>query len=316
MNCPKCGAEYRPGFTKCADCDVDLVPERPGAALAAFLSGRRSPAAGDDDVPGDPVDDPFCSFWKGADARVCAELAAVLDEAGIPHKTIHRQDHLFNLASQVPYEIGVPASRYEAAELAVKEAFGTDDEKGRDVVPVLPPPQEDPRADSLQTVWLGNSAPDCATVCSRLQRAGIHYRVAESREALGKLEEERYAIGVPEEDYERAKEITGGSVLTESAGEGDAPADPRVALKADDSGVLEDIPYVEEADFHPEDASSLVWDGNPADSREAIEMGMAENNIRMRWAVEADGKRLFVLPEHAKLAKRIVKEILEGLPQE
>ena len=27
--CPNCGAEYRPGFTRCADCDVELVDERP-----------------------------------------------------------------------------------------------------------------------------------------------------------------------------------------------------------------------------------------------------------------------------------------------
>jgi hypothetical protein len=27
MFCPKCKAEYREGFSRCADCDVDLVPE-------------------------------------------------------------------------------------------------------------------------------------------------------------------------------------------------------------------------------------------------------------------------------------------------
>ncbi len=27
MFCPKCKSEYREGFSKCADCDVDLVPE-------------------------------------------------------------------------------------------------------------------------------------------------------------------------------------------------------------------------------------------------------------------------------------------------
>jgi len=316
MNCPKCGAEYRPGFTRCADCDVDLVAERPGAALAAFLSGRRKPAAGDDDNPGDPLDDPFCSFWKGADARICTELAAVLEEAGIPHKTIHRQDHLFNFASHVPYQIGVPASRYEAAELAVKEAFGTDDETGCDVVPVLPPPQEDPRSGSLRTVWLGNSAPECATVCRELENAGIHYRVAESRGSLGKHYEERYAIGVAEDDYERAKEITGGTVLADSADDDDEPEDPEVALKADDSGALEDIRCVQDEDWHPEDATSLVWDGNPPDFREAIEMGIAENNIRMRWALAGERLQLFVMPEHERLAKRIVKEVLEGQPQE
>ena len=29
MYCPKCRGEYREGFTRCADCDVDLVDELP-----------------------------------------------------------------------------------------------------------------------------------------------------------------------------------------------------------------------------------------------------------------------------------------------
>ena len=29
MFCPRCGAEYREGFTRCCDCDVDLVSEPP-----------------------------------------------------------------------------------------------------------------------------------------------------------------------------------------------------------------------------------------------------------------------------------------------
>ncbi|MRR15324.1 MAG: hypothetical protein EG826_02580 [Deltaproteobacteria bacterium] len=31
MFCPKCGAEYREGFTHCADCSVDLVSDEPKA---------------------------------------------------------------------------------------------------------------------------------------------------------------------------------------------------------------------------------------------------------------------------------------------
>lgn len=117
MICPQCKAEYRPGFTRCADCDVDLVWE------PHYAQGPERPPAD----PGDPNEDPFCSFWKGEDARLHAELCSVLDEAGVPHNTVFRRDHLFNLSNFPAYEIGVPFSCFEKAEAAVKEAYGTDD---------------------------------------------------------------------------------------------------------------------------------------------------------------------------------------------
>jgi hypothetical protein len=117
MFCPQCNAEYRPGFTRCADCDVDLVNEPPHFALVG------EPPV----IPGDPNDDPFCSFWKGQDARVHAELCEVLDQADIPHKTIFRSDHLFNFSNFPAYEIGIPFSLFEKAEKVVQETYGTDD---------------------------------------------------------------------------------------------------------------------------------------------------------------------------------------------
>jgi hypothetical protein len=135
LYCPQCGAEYREGYTSCSDCHVFLAHERPRSLEQESIS-----------QPGDPNLDPFCSFWKGTDARICAELSTVLDEAEIPHKTIHRADHLFLFSNQVPYELGVPASLYEKAELVVKEAFGTDEETGEDAVPLLAAP-ETPEAD-------------------------------------------------------------------------------------------------------------------------------------------------------------------------
>ena len=124
MFCPQCNAEYRPGFTRCADCEVDLVNEPPQYALAG-----QAPAD-----PGDPNEDPFCSFWKGEDARVHAELCEVLEEAGIPHKTVFRRDHLFNLSNLPGYQVGVPFSLFEKAEKAVQEAFGTEDAEERETL--------------------------------------------------------------------------------------------------------------------------------------------------------------------------------------
>jgi hypothetical protein len=179
MICPQCKAEYRRGFTVCADCDVPLV-ESTELTARSVVDGAPEDAAERERVagtPGDPNTDPFCSFWKGTDLRVCTEICTVLDEAGIPHKTIRRQDHLFNLSQQSPYQIGVPASLYEKAELAIKEAFGTDEESGEDVVHLLPPPEEDPRAQKLRSVWVGNRDIECASVCRELKEAGIYYRV-------------------------------------------------------------------------------------------------------------------------------------------
>lgn len=119
MFCPQCRVEYRPGFTHCTDCDVDLVHELPLARAKSFASNQGPPT-------GDNEEDPFCSFWKGDDGRLHAELCTVLDEAGIPHKTVRRADHLFNLNSYPAFEIGVPFSLFEKAEVAVKEAYEMD----------------------------------------------------------------------------------------------------------------------------------------------------------------------------------------------
>jgi len=126
MICPQCKAEYRAGFTRCADCDVDLVWELPKHAIEMRQTGEDGEyrVAG---APGDPNEDPFCSFWKGDDPRVHAELCEVLDEAGIPHNTVYRRDHLFNLRNYAAFEVGVPFSMYERAGNVVKEAYGTDD---------------------------------------------------------------------------------------------------------------------------------------------------------------------------------------------
>jgi hypothetical protein len=119
MFCPQCRVEYRPGFTRCTDCDVDLEHELPLARTESFESRQDTP-------PGENEEDPFCSFWKGDDSRLHAELCSVLDEAGIPHKTVRRQDHLFNLNNYPAFQIGIPFSSFEKAEAAVKDAYGVD----------------------------------------------------------------------------------------------------------------------------------------------------------------------------------------------
>jgi hypothetical protein len=62
-----------------------------------------------------------------------------LDEAGIPHNTVFRRDHLFNLSNNPAFELGVPFSLFEKAENAVKEAFGTEDDGSPKLLEDPPP---------------------------------------------------------------------------------------------------------------------------------------------------------------------------------
>jgi hypothetical protein len=266
MICPQCKAEYRRGFTVCADCDVPLV-ESLELTARSVLDGTpedgaaRERAAG---TPGDPNTDPFCSFWKGADLRVCTEISTVLDEAGIPRKTIRRQDHLFNLNHQSPYEIGVPASLYEKAELVIKDAFGTDDEEG-----------ENPLLLSEE-----NSA---------------------SIQKLLDMPLEEKLRGRPEEEVPSFLDQ-----LTWRSHRSDGEARLEEETK----------PISTHEGWYPEDATAEVWQGEPAEAREMIEMSLQENDIHMRWEMQDGKPKLFVLPDDEELAKQIVREILEGRPPE
>ncbi len=148
MVCPQCKAEYRDGYARCADCDVPLVDEMPAEALVA-----PEPATS----PGDPEEDPFCSFWSGDDPRIHVELCELLDKERIPHKTVRREDHLFRISRYPAFQIGIPFSMFERAEAVVKEAYGSGAEaeaEAQDAALLLP--YEKQRVTTSRTVapWL------------------------------------------------------------------------------------------------------------------------------------------------------------------
>ena len=76
MICPKCGAEYQPGFTRCSDCLIDLV--EPGAQPEV----KPEPAE-----PGPTsLTDPVCVYRSTQRGRLpLAE--SLLRSAGIPFIT-------------------------------------------------------------------------------------------------------------------------------------------------------------------------------------------------------------------------------------
>jgi hypothetical protein len=184
---------------------------------------------------------------------------------------------------------------------------------------LLPPPEEDARAKALRSVWVGDGALDCAALCGALKEAGIHYRVDEQKELAVSGTIDRYQIGVAEQDYQRAAEITGGfhpegleEEKQEESGADERPAPQERGEPGSDW--VEGGKRIRRREWYPEDATSLAWEGNPADWHQAIEMSLLEHDIPMRWETQDEKPQLFVLPEDEERAKEIVREILEGQP--
>jgi len=218
MICPQCQAEYRQGFTLCADCEVPLVAELP--ALAATAPGGRFDGGTIEPEAQALTEDPFCAFWQGEDARIHAELCTVLEEAGIPYKTVRREDHLFRLSATSALKIGVPFSLYAKAEAAVKEAFGSDEEDSP-TMPLLGAPEPgnsdsetqeieaisgtgfDPRhffpEDAVTEVYSGKEFLTADFLVQSFQANEIHCRWEKGSE--------RQRLFVLEQDANRAREI-------------------------------------------------------------------------------------------------------------
>lgn len=78
MFCPVCGDEYRPGFTRCNDCDVDLTENPPPAPDIAHAP---------------PYE--LVTVLETGDQSLVAVAKSVLDGAGIPN--IARNERLQNL---------------------------------------------------------------------------------------------------------------------------------------------------------------------------------------------------------------------------
>jgi hypothetical protein len=107
MFCPECTAEYRPGFTRCSDCDVALV-ER----LEETEVHSNNPQ-----LSGTPE-----LLWTGTDARTRDGIIDALETANISHHT--RTDKVGSLPgwSRQVYAIFTHSRDHRAASAALEAA--------------------------------------------------------------------------------------------------------------------------------------------------------------------------------------------------
>ena len=100
MFCPECGAEYRPGFTHCTDCDVDLVAELPRPEPETNLTDLKH-------------------VWTGKEQDRCVELCKDFGAKGVPYK-VEQSRHQYLKTVDEKYRISVPKEFFETAVRIIK----------------------------------------------------------------------------------------------------------------------------------------------------------------------------------------------------
>jgi hypothetical protein len=171
MFCPNCGLEYRPGFARCNDCDVDLVEEPPGK--------------GEGEAGGEELAEPR-PLWHGTQGPVFMEITIALQNAGIPYNR-ESLDARMTFSDNFPLEIWVPAAQLPAAEKILEEVLapaepasgesagpGDSADGGYDDLPPFDAPVVDPHPeDATAGVWSGAGEKLAQFVKSALAANGI-----------------------------------------------------------------------------------------------------------------------------------------------
>jgi len=135
MFCPQCKAEYRPGFTRCTDCDVDLVEALPITSETDEEMTRLG--IGSSETPPEKP-------WSGDDQESCVAVCRRLMEDDIPYSVLeqNRQD-LWARAQH--FEIWVSTSDVQrATEIANEGVFDFDDSEEDQAILELPARDELP----------------------------------------------------------------------------------------------------------------------------------------------------------------------------
>ena len=119
MFCPICGDEYRTGFNRCADCDVDLVANPPAEPPA----------------PPEPFE--MTTVLETGDQTLIAVAKSVLDAAGIP--SIARNERLQNL-----FGWGAVGTGFNAAMGPIRlQVLEEDEVVAKELLTALPVPPDD-----------------------------------------------------------------------------------------------------------------------------------------------------------------------------
>jgi hypothetical protein len=338
MFCPRCKAEYRRGFTRCSDCDVELVEN--------FAEAVRHPLAKKVAVG----DEYGALLWRGTDPHFYVELLWSLWNKNVACYGVPQYPLIPESANSEPaeFEVWVSEESLPLAEWILdssKEEFEKEPPVERTASVEATVEEVSPGTTGVCPLCFGEFTtasiycPNCRVALNSPQAKVAaedsawelcnlaHPKfIAELRKALhaagipfnnanifyGDFISSRrygpnYEVLVLKKDFERATQVM-SQVLRHwefepSAGFG-IGKDPLLdywAVRATDNGWL------------PEDIAALVWSGQNIGSVSGIGRALQEHLIPYRVETEPlRTARIFVHPEDEAPARELVQEVLEG----
>ena len=183
MICPACKAEYRQGFTRCADCDLDLVESFPATGAFDEATSHRGFSS---------ADQPLEKVWNGDDPQSCVSICTGLRNADIPYR-VSEQDRQDLIARERYFAIFVSPSDVQMATEIANDGVSDFDDSEEDQAIMELPARDDLRVeevhgdwnpknwypeDATLEVWGGNSKDKGFVVEMSLKENRINYRVA------------------------------------------------------------------------------------------------------------------------------------------
>ncbi|MGH9776613.1 MAG: hypothetical protein ACRD50_16905 [Candidatus Acidiferrales bacterium] len=113
MFCPECKAEYRSGFTRCADCDADLVDSLDASSASGSEAFSADSAESNDLSPEEFIAPQL--LWSGVDTAAFTRIRSELDEAGIAYNDERLDSRLLYASMRHPLEIWVQRADMQSA---------------------------------------------------------------------------------------------------------------------------------------------------------------------------------------------------------
>jgi hypothetical protein len=311
MFCPLCHAEYRQGFTTCADCGVALE--------------EAAPISPTDDDTFSPR--PTEAVWQGMDERDAVRVQEALLRLGLPAEIGRQGTRAYEV--RVPSWVvepvrsdyfealqpGAPASSHwpqgkEGSRLECPLCFEDYTVPLRFCPKCIVALADPDQVEEAAKVWEGDHPGDAYRVHQAMLGSSIPFHIVGSESYLSHvllprtpLQPQRYSLRVLPQDEAAARRIVEALPLANVTELDVLPSEQAAA------------PDPLDGEEEPEITWVLVWSGTSEEALEALRFALRENGIQMRVA-DADGaygqRQLHVPESDEPQAQTIVRQILEG----